>query len=129
MLSFDFQRDSTRVSAGSNNKVVFELTLVAVIDQVNSGIDVLVPHLGVRGNIRSPLLGIIADEVVGNAGQFTLAHHRRFSVRAHKTHAHCGWRRRLGAWVSGLVSSNKVVGTEEKLFELEVFVNRRSGHY
>jgi len=27
------------------------------------------------------------------------------------------------------VSSNKVVGTEEKLFELEVFVNRRSGHY
>src|SRR5712692_9742462 len=116
MPRFDFQRYGVWMSARSNYKVVFKLTLVAVIDQINSGVDVLVPHLGVSRNIGPPFLGVIAHEIVGLAGQFTKTHHKRFGVRAHKLHVHFGRRQRLVTWVSRLVSSDKVVGPEEKLF-------------
>lgn len=111
------------VSARSNYKIVFELTLVAVIDQVNSGIDVLVPYLGVRRNIGAPFLGIIADKVVDLARQFTQTHHRRFSARAHKIHPHRSFRRRLEPQVWSRASSMRDLWTEEELLELRVLAN------
>src|SRR5205807_3400101 len=44
---FDLQRDSLRVSARGNHKVIFEFALVTVVDNVDPGIDSLTLHFGV----------------------------------------------------------------------------------
>src|SRR5688572_21603588 len=42
LCSLEGELDLIRISAGGNDEVVFELSLVAVVDQVNAGVDVLV---------------------------------------------------------------------------------------
>ena len=59
------------------------LPLVAVVDQVHTGVNILDSHLGVRRNIRAPLLRVVADEVVALARQFLRAFHSGVGVRVH----------------------------------------------
>ena len=47
-----------------DHEVVLELTLLAVINDVDSGIDLLIPHLAEVLHSGPPLLGVFADEVV-----------------------------------------------------------------
>src|SRR5439155_69045 len=65
------QRDGLGIGAGGDHEVVFELPLVTVVDEVDARIEVLIPDLCVRGNVDTPLLRIIADEVVAFARQLT----------------------------------------------------------
>ena len=54
---------------GSDGEVVLQLLLVAVVHQVDAGVDVLVLDLAVVGDVGVPLAGIVADEVVAGAGE------------------------------------------------------------
>ncbi len=62
------EQDPLGIGARADDEVVLQLPLVAVVDKVDSGIDVLVLHLRIRRDIGPPLRGIVADEVVGLAG-------------------------------------------------------------
>jgi len=79
VAQFEFVRpiklelDLVRIASRSHLEVVFEPPLVAVENQVDSGIDLLVADAGELGNISAPLAGIIADKIVGFAGQGSAA--------------------------------------------------------
>ena len=62
--------DRSRVGARANNKVIFQLTLIAVVNQVHARVDTVIFHLGVNRNACPPLLAVFAKEVVALAGQF-----------------------------------------------------------
>src|SRR3981081_1877143 len=67
------KRDAPRVRPRSHDEVILQLPLVAVVDQVNAGINSFVLHLRVSRNVRPPLRRIVADEVVTRAGEFVRA--------------------------------------------------------
>ena len=69
LCALEGELDLIRIGARGDDQVVFELALVAVIGEVNAGIDVLVPDLGVGRDIRPPLLRVVAEEVIDDAGQ------------------------------------------------------------
>ena len=80
--SLDGQLDSGRIGAGRDNKVVFQLALVAVINHVHARVHIPVMDLGVVRDIGAPLLGIVPLEVVALAGQLVGSFHFRGGVRA-----------------------------------------------
>ena len=88
VASFNGQPNGLGVSARRHHKVVLQLLLVAVINQVDARIDVLVLHLGEGGNPGVPLLGVASDEVVGVARQPVDARDFRRRIGAHQPHAH-----------------------------------------
>ncbi len=63
------QCDLVGVGARSDAKVVFELSLAAVVGQIDSGVDGLVIHTRILRDATMPLGGIIADEIVALAGK------------------------------------------------------------
>ena len=84
------ERDATRVRSRRHDKVILQLPLVAVVNQVNVGIDCLVLHLRVGQNMAAPLRRIIADEVVARARQLIQARNlgRRIGIaELHPQHA------------------------------------------
>src|SRR5712671_1603125 len=52
----------------SDNKIVFQLALVSIIDKVNSRINLLVFYLGKHGNSHVPMLWLVANKITGSAG-------------------------------------------------------------
>src|SRR5439155_24195106 len=62
-------RDAVRVGARCDNQVVFELVLVAVINQIHTGVNAGVLNARIGGNIHAPLGRIIPDQVVALARQ------------------------------------------------------------
>ena len=68
LATIDGEPDGPRVRAGRNHEVVFQLPLIAVVNQVDAGIDIRVPYFRVVRHIRAPLCRIIADEIVTLAG-------------------------------------------------------------
>ena len=52
-----------------NDEIVLELTLVAVIIQIDPGVNLLILDPGVGGDIREPRGGIVANEIVDRARQ------------------------------------------------------------
>ena len=61
--------DLVGIEAGSDAEVVFELSLIAVVGEVDSGINGFVVHAAILRNVAMPLRRIIADEIVAFAGQ------------------------------------------------------------
>src|ERR1051325_3000270 len=61
---FEVKGNDVRISAGVNDEVILELPLVAVINEVHSGIQVLVSDFGVGRNSSAPLAAILSDEVI-----------------------------------------------------------------
>ncbi len=57
------------VGARRYAEVVFELSLVAVVNQIDAGINASVLDSPKLGNIAAPFGGIIADEIVALAGK------------------------------------------------------------
>src|SRR5206468_9923180 len=84
--AFERQLDRIRVGARSNEEVVFELLLIAVVDEVHSGIDVLVFDLPVPWNLRVPVLAIVADKVIALPGQFVFLGYARRRVAVDQLH-------------------------------------------
>src|SRR5207245_10001303 len=63
------ETDPRGVGAGADDQVGLELPLPAVVDQIDSRVDVAIRHLLEIGNAGPPLRGIAADQVVAPAGQ------------------------------------------------------------
>src|SRR5260221_7587284 len=80
--------DLARVSARSQTKVIFKLTLLAVIDHVNARINSGVPHLSKRRNVGVPLRSIVADQVIALAMQRLKTFDLWSWVRALEFHPH-----------------------------------------
>ena len=81
--------DRTRVGARRKPKVVFKLALfAAVVDQIDSGIDIVQLDGRVIGDIDMPLLGVIADEIVGLARHLIDAADFRHARRALECDSH-----------------------------------------
>ena len=85
--TFEVERDLLRVRTRCDDEVVFELALVAVVDEVDAGIDVLVTDLRVGRDIGAPLRRIFADEVVRLSRLLIEAAHHGFTRRAHEAHS------------------------------------------
>ena len=79
----DPQRDGFGVGARRDDKVILKFSpLGAVINQVDAGINAFVPDLCVGGNIRAPFAGVVANEVIGFAGQLVSTGHDGVGIRA-----------------------------------------------
>ena len=70
--AFERHLDRIRVGAWSDDEVVFELLLIAVVDEVHSRIDVLVPDVPVSWHLSVPVSAIAADDVIALPGQFVV---------------------------------------------------------
>src|SRR6266480_4907263 len=64
------QLDRSRVGTWRDEEVVFELLLIAVVNEVHSGIDLLVFDFPVPWNLHVPVPAIVADDVVALPWQF-----------------------------------------------------------
>ena len=84
------KHDLFRVRPGSDHEIVFELALVAVVEKVDPGIDVLVVDLCIGRDVGAPRGGIFADEVVCFAGEFVEPAHERLGRGTYETHPQRG---------------------------------------
>ena len=97
--SVEGQSDLRGIGAGRHDEVVFELALIAVVDQINPGIDVCVGDLLVRRNVRAPLRRISPDDVIDDARKLVEPDHLSLRIGAlegHPDHRVRGWR-----WAAG----------------------------
>ena len=85
--ALEAEHDFLRISSGGDDEVVFKLALVAVIDEVDPGIDVPVLDLGVGRDVGAPLRGIVADEVVRLSRELVEPGHQRRGRGTHEVHA------------------------------------------
>src|SRR4030095_8081493 len=90
LRALDAQRDGSGIGSRSDDEVVLQLPWASVGNEVDPGGDVRVPDLGIDGNIGTPLLGVVADEVVHLAGQFFHPRHLRVRLGAQQLHAKYG---------------------------------------
>src|SRR5689334_18342727 len=58
----------SRIGAGSDLEIVFKLSqAIAVVSEINSGVDVPILHPGKGGNVSLPLAAILAGSVIDAA--------------------------------------------------------------
>jgi hypothetical protein len=57
-----------RVGPGRDDEIVFQVVGISVEDGVDTGVDVAVADLAEERDVMAPVLGIVAEEVVGLAG-------------------------------------------------------------
>ena len=87
----EVQPDVAGVSVGRDDEVVFDLSVAAVEDDVDSGIDVRVPRGAEQRDVRTPLRFVGANEVMSLARQRQLAGRRSVAPAAGETHPNgCG---------------------------------------
>lgn len=68
--SGESQANAVGIGSGGDQKIVFQLALVAVPDQVNARINFVVFDASEIGDVRPPTTRIISDEVIRFARQF-----------------------------------------------------------
>ena len=112
--AFDFESDGVRVGVGSEVEVEFEAVVVAVEDRVDAGIDAAVLHRGVVGHIGVPLLRVVAEEVVGLAGELIAAGERGLGCAEKFEVDGVGWEREDG-FVAG-EEEGVAAGVREELY-------------
>ena len=69
LAQFGFRKihgNDARVRAGFQNVVMFKLTLIAVVNEIDSGIEFPVLNSGKLWDIRNPLTGVIAQKINGS---------------------------------------------------------------
>src|SRR6266480_294260 len=62
--AFKGKIDYSWVHAWRNNEIILDLLLVAIVNQIHTGVDILILDFTVGRYIRMPFLRIIADEVI-----------------------------------------------------------------
>src|SRR5438552_8599719 len=90
--ALEAEHDPFRVRPGCDDEVVFQLALVAVVDEIDTGIDRAVVDLGVGRDVGAPLRRILADQIVCFSWQFFPPAQEGLGRGTHKTHAHHDWR-------------------------------------
>ena len=87
--AFQTQTNGFGVGPRPNHKVVLQLVVpVAVVDQVDAGIDVVISHPGVGGHPGPPILGIIPDKVIDDTRQALYSRDLGSWTRTHELHLH-----------------------------------------
>ncbi len=81
---FVLNPDPRRVRARRDNEIVFHLSAVAVVFQVNAGVDLFIDDGLVIGNIGPPPGWVVAEEVVALVVEKIFTTHNRTGVRTHK---------------------------------------------
>ena len=71
-----------------DDEVVLQAALGAVVDEVDPRVDALVDHLRIGGDVRVPLRGVVAEEVVHDARQLLDARHAWLRGCSGQVHAH-----------------------------------------
>src|SRR6266481_8473013 len=84
--AFEAERDLVRVGGWRNAEVVFELSLIAVVNEVDAGVNRLILHAGELRNVAVPLGGIVANEIAALARQKRSARNAGRRVCSVKVH-------------------------------------------
>ncbi len=87
-----FEPDLFRIRARRHDKIVFELALGSVIDQIDTRIDLLIVHSAKSADAVNPFVGIVAHEVVHNPGERISAGDLGVTVGSGQLHPHHGGR-------------------------------------
>src|SRR5439155_3467335 len=69
-----------------------QLALVAVVDEIDTGIDRAVVDLGIGRDVGAPLRRILADQIVCFSRQLVEPAHEGLGRGTDEAHAHHGWR-------------------------------------
>ncbi|TMQ01936.1 MAG: hypothetical protein E6L09_01110 [Verrucomicrobia bacterium] len=85
--SLESHRDFFGICARRDDEIILELTLVAVVDQVNAGINIRVTDLGESRHLPPPLSGIITQKVVHPGRKRFLAERAEIGIGAGKLDA------------------------------------------
>ncbi len=86
LRAVELNLDAARVCSRCDVEIVFELSLVAVIDEVDARVDAGVMHLAIHGDARAPVGRVVADEVVQTARHLFAPLDLRLGARARQTH-------------------------------------------
>ena len=100
LCSFDVKSYARWVGSRRYHKVIFQLSLIAVVHHVYTGIDVLIPHLCVVPDIRAPQRWIVSDEVVARARYLIQAAHPDSMIgiaELQLQHTSCFWLGRIAS--------------------------------
>src|SRR6266508_3732013 len=84
-----------------HDEIVFQLPLIAVVDQVDAGIHFTVSDLRIGADVGPPLPGVVSNEVVDLSGKLAFSCQSRLGVGSGRLHAqdagspraggHAGW--------------------------------------
>ena len=85
--AFEAKLDKPGIRPGRHHEIVFQLTLIAIVDEVDARIHVTIFDLGIGGNVRAPLIRVITYEVVHLRRQLILSRYLRFLVGPDEPHA------------------------------------------
>ena len=91
------KRNHRRVSAGRDHQVIFQLFVVAVIDQIDPGVNLRVTHPGKRGHGFLPAGGVAAEKIVHLAAKWLQTATCRVGVAARQAQANDPRNSRQGA--------------------------------
>src|SRR5690348_8467363 len=75
------------VGTRREHEVILQFALVAIVNQVHAGIDLLILHFAKGRNIAPPPGRILADKVIGFACQFIDSTHLGIAIGAFQPHA------------------------------------------
>src|SRR6202521_5556833 len=84
--AFEAQRNLARLSARRNPEIVFELSLIAVINEIDAGINCLILHAGKLRYVMMPFGRIVPNEVIALPQQRRSARNARQRVRSVEPH-------------------------------------------
>src|ERR1035438_836154 len=83
----DAPGDAAGVGAGGDYKVVLQLALIAVEDEIDAGVDLGILDLAIGRDAGLPVLGVVADEVAHHAGLRSESYGVRLGICADQGHA------------------------------------------
>ncbi len=84
--TFKLQPYDIRISVGSDDEIIFQSTLVAVVDHIHTGIDLCVVDLAYMRYACEPLARIVAKKVVALSRLFLQACHLNIGIGTDKLH-------------------------------------------
>lgn len=120
LSALEGKSDDARIGARSNHKIVLQLPLVAVVQEIDAWIDTVICNLPIGRDIRSPLGRIVAKEIVNRTWQLFHTSDTRNSVRTEQLHTQhifhrgCLLRRAAGLWRKRLAQAeHRLLGREK----------------
>ncbi len=70
ICAVEYQMDRAWVCTRRHYEIILQSAVIAVIDEINTGINRSVADFGIRRDIRAPPGRIFSDEIINFAGEF-----------------------------------------------------------